>query len=194
MQMSVEDVCAFLATLKLEKYAAAFTDNMVDGATLAEMDKDALATLGLNPVEQARVTGAVKKLAGMLRVCGCFLVCLLVCVFLISFLSVTRVVLRSVDKGSIAQCLGNSTGRVIPSSVFAGAYSRTDANTTCNQHCKAGPVFAAVSPNWADCYRTRGQFSACSRRRCTRNNDASAADSIGANPQRKGEDASLGTL
>lgn len=60
--MTVADVSTWLSSIKLDKYVAKFAENFVDGPTLLQLDKAALGELGLSPVEQARVAGAVDVL------------------------------------------------------------------------------------------------------------------------------------
>lgn len=61
--MTVADVCAWLATIKLDKYAALFTENDVTGPVLAQIDKASLAALGItNPFEQAKICGNIDSL------------------------------------------------------------------------------------------------------------------------------------
>lgn len=66
----MEEVAAWLGTIRLQKHSEVFADRGIDGAALVELDKSALAELGLGPVDQAVFRSGVDKLkAGGLTVC-----------------------------------------------------------------------------------------------------------------------------
>lgn len=55
------EVADWLTTMKMEKYAHTFIANQIDGATLVEMNRAALAELGASAVDQAKIIASVKK-------------------------------------------------------------------------------------------------------------------------------------
>src|SRR5438876_951985 len=61
-QMTIANVAAWLSIIEMDKYASAFALNKIDGAVLAEMDKLALAELGVTALDQAKIIAALKQL------------------------------------------------------------------------------------------------------------------------------------
>lgn len=68
-QMTVDDVCAWLASVELDKHAAIFRDKRIKGSTLAEIDRATLAEIGITKaLDQTEIIGSVTALkrAGVL--------------------------------------------------------------------------------------------------------------------------------
>lgn len=76
--MTVADVCEWLKTIKMEKYATAFQENEVNGLVLLQLDKAMLADVGVvKPIDQGRILAGIEGLkeAGMsahVYICVCY--------------------------------------------------------------------------------------------------------------------------